>query len=166
MPRRPEHSYEDLLAESVADSLLDGADAIAAEHGAPPDMDAPSEREKVRLWGRSDPAVDYDALVEALTTTGVPPEMMATMQVSRYAKSHPELVQAYAQPVQDRALAERLAAIAEYPFKLALYDQLDPRNRVKEAERLDRELAKQRGTTRTETEAPVQASASAETGGY
>ena len=147
MPRRSDAStsYEQTLVSTVADDLISSADRHAASMGAPPNTTSASDRERVRLWGRTDPKAPYDQVFQMLTTTGVPPEMMEQMQIGRFAKSHPELVQAYSQPTQDTALAARLADLAEYPFRIALFDHLDPEGRVKEAERLQREYQKQQG---------------------
>lgn len=137
-PRNASTSYEQTLVSTVAEDIVTTAERHAASMGAPPNTQATSDKERVRLWGRTDPAAPYDTVFQTLTTTGVPPEMMQQMQISRFTQSHPELVAAYSQPTQDTALADRLAQIAEYPFKIPLYDHLDPKGRVAEADRIQK----------------------------
>lgn len=139
-----DRSYEDRLTDLLADDIVSTSDAIAMDRGAPPDTVSPSDREKVRLWNRIDPAVDHARLLEMLQTTGVPPEVMQTLQIGRFAKSHPQLVQAYSQPTQDPTLADRLARLAAAPFRIPLWDSLDPKDRVREAQRIAR-LADRQG---------------------
>lgn len=139
MPRKSNVApYEDRLTEAVADDIRLSADTIASNQGPPPNTRRTSDARKLTLWGLADPGVDHAQMVQTLMTTGVPSEQMQTLRLAQFSKSHPDLIMAYGQPVADPALAERLATIAEYPYRLAVYDGLEPKERVTEAERLTR----------------------------
>lgn len=138
MKKKPStRGYEDMLIESVADEIMQSGDSAAADHGPPPDTSAPSERRKVQLWGQSDPNVDVPTLTEQLQTTGVPPDQLKMLQI---ATVRPDLAPLYGQPIPDPQVAEVLAKLAEYPFRVTIFDHpgLGPKERVAEAERLDR----------------------------
>lgn len=139
MSSRTSASYEDRLIESVSNDLLASADTLATDQGPPPDMDSPSEREKVRLWWRQDPSLQDEQQRQVfrsmLRTTGVPQEALPTLILGQL---HPKLLPLYAEPVATDGQADLLVGLAEWPFRLGLYDHLDPKERVKEAARLSR----------------------------
>lgn len=138
MPARTD-SYEDRLIESIATDLIGQADVVASEQGPPPDSDAPSEREKVRLWWRTDPRLADEAqraaMHQMLKETGVPPELLQALLIG---KTKPDILQLYAEPVATDEQADLLVRLAEHPFRPGLYEHMDPKERVKEAQRLSR----------------------------
>jgi hypothetical protein len=134
MPRTTQ-SYEDLLASSLADEIITSADELARGQGGPADSKQPTSREELDIWGRTDPAVNYDAVLARLMQGGIPPE---EAQQFRLVQLYPQLAQAFAQPKSPQH-AETLARMAEYPFRHKTYEHLDPKDRVTYAERMDRE---------------------------
>ena len=133
MPRTT-HSYEDLLAESLASEIITGADELARGHGGPADSERPTSTDELKLWGRTDPGAPYDQVLGRLMAGGIPPE---EAQAFALVKRYPQLAQAFAQPASPRQ-AGTLARLATFPFRLALYEHLDPKDRVTYAERMDR----------------------------
>src|SRR6478672_1918579 len=116
MPRKtPTRGYEQLLIESVADAIMQAGDSAAADHGPPPESSAPSERRKVQLWGQRDPNVDVPSLTQQLQTTGVPQDQLKLLHI---ATVRPDLAPLYGQPIPDPQVADVLARLAEYPFRV------------------------------------------------
>lgn len=140
MPRtRTPESYEELLAETTADAIMADADVMAAESGPPPGKRL-SEAEEVRLWGVRDPSVDYATTLQTLLTQGFG-ETAGNLLV---VQENPGLLDAYANPAPTPEVAEALAVLAEYPFRLGLFDGYgDPEDRAAQANRIARAWEKQ-----------------------
>lgn len=144
--RRARLSAEELAQEDFNREFEAVFEALAAEQGKPPGASPVSEAKKLALWGQTDPHADYDALVEMLQTSGVPPEVAATLTLLQEHADNEELMAAFAQPTQDPDLADVLARMATHPFRTGfLLDIADPDDRVKEAERMDARWAKATG---------------------
>lgn len=134
----------------LRDEIERYADMVAADLGPAPGARQVSDAEKVRLWGQTDPRVDFDQLKMALMQGGLPPELLDEHgdRALAIVKSHPEIAQMYAQPLDD-TMSTYLATLAEYPFRLSVLSQYaedDPEGMVKEAERLDGLWQKQQGS--------------------
>lgn len=136
----PEGTSElDHVAVSFADELERLAQASAAGQGQPVGTRKTSDAEAVKHWGITDPNVEYDQILQQLQTTGLPPEMLDPEKGLLLFREQPDLAQWYGQPVQDPALADRMARIAEHPFRMGLLMDIDdPDEQVREANRLDR----------------------------
>jgi hypothetical protein len=137
MPRRPAlpqlASMEDRVAASWLEDAEKVAARIAAEEGDAPGTQKKGDAELVKLWGTQDRRVDPDLLRQRMSTTGLGEEAM-TMTI---AEEWPEIVDLYAQPVEDPLLLEQLLILAEYPFRRSVYEDIDdPEEQVKEAERI------------------------------
>ena len=134
MPRSTK-SQEDLLVSMMADEIITSADEMARGSGGPAGSEQPTSREELDIWGRTDPAVNYDVLLQRLMSGGIPPE---EAQQFKLVQVYPQLAPAFEQPKSPQH-AETLARMAEYPFRHTLYEHLDPKDRVTYAERLDRD---------------------------
>jgi hypothetical protein len=136
MPRLPKPTYksvEDRVAASVLEDMEQIAARIAAEEGDAPGSRTVGDAELVKLWGTTDPRADPDILRERLATTGLGDEA----QQMKIAEEWPELVELYAQPVADPEILEQLVALAQYPYRRSVYEDIDdPEEQVKEAERI------------------------------
>ena len=136
-------SADERVQAEISEEIERFATLIAAEWGPAPGASLVPEDDEVELWGQRDPLVDYDALFQTLTTTGVTDPAMLdpeNPQGLAIAKTAPEVAQLLAQPVDDPALAASLATLAEFPQRvpiLAPYEQ-DPEGGVKKAQSLDR----------------------------
>lgn len=139
--------------ERVAAAWLKEAEEIgrriAADLGAPADADKIGEKEALRLWALADPGVDYEALYEQLAGGGLPPEMVKSLAI---VAEHPDLEPLYTDlaahaeqsGVAVEELADQLARLAEYPFRLGLIEHLDDEaERAGLAEHYDRAWQKQ-----------------------
>lgn len=137
-------SLLDRVALSFADDLERLAQAAAAEQGQPIGTRKASHAEAVKQWGINDPQVEdnYDAFLDMLKTTGLPPEMLdpESPQCLMVIKEDPDLAQWYGQPIADPALAARYATLAEWPFRRGLLmDEDDPDEQVRLANAYDRD---------------------------
>lgn len=139
MPRQtaPESDIE-IAQREIQEEIEQAIAALAADTGPAPRAVRLSDAEKVEMWGRSDPKVDYGQLLQQLMATGLPPEMLDPDTGLAIFKRHPEMAQLYGQPVAPE-VADPLARLAEYPLRLSLLEHLedDPKARVEEANRLD-----------------------------
>lgn len=132
-------SMIDRVAMSFADDLERLAQATAAEQGQPVGTRSMSDAEALKQWGIVDPKVNYDQILGMLQPTGLPPEMLDPEQGLMVFQEQPDLAQWYGQPVQDPALAQRMAVLAEYPFRMGLLMDIDdPDEQVRESDRLHR----------------------------
>ncbi len=149
----PRTKPSDTTAESQAlqnfnDHFDQATERTAASMGRPLGAKDVGDAEKVRLWGASDPKVDPAQIVAQLLTTGVDPSLLDpnNLQALAVAKAAPDLAPLYGQPTEDDELAQILAAFAAHPFRHALLAGLiDPEDRVKESDRLQRAWEKQHG---------------------
>lgn len=137
-------SMVDRVAVSFADDLERLAQAAAADQGQPVGTRNVSDAEALRQWAYADPQADYDAILGQLQTTGLPPELLDPDHGLTIFKEQPDLAQWYGQPVQDPALADRMARIAEHPFRMGLLMDIDdPDEQVRESNRLHRAWSRQ-----------------------
>lgn len=143
MPRQPAlRSYEDRLDQLIMDSIDESVDRYATEQ-APADTRTPSDAEQVAQWGTTDPNADYDAIYTRLLSGGMPPEEAQGLELVRQI---PETVAVFADPMAVAesqnlplsAVADVAARFAEHPFRPRLFLHLDPKDRVKEAQRINR----------------------------
>lgn len=132
----PIDSSEERLADEFMAELEKVAARVAAEEGTPPSARL-SEREAATYWGLRDPLVDPEQFRDMLVTRGIPPEALRHL---RLARTYPDLLEAYQQPVQDPELAEQLATLAEYPYRAPLvFDHSDDdEERIARSDALDR----------------------------
>ena len=135
MPRQPARTYDEILVDEVANGILLSADKSALSIGGPAGSEHPTSKQEIAVWGRTDPSVDYHALLVKLLTTGIAPE---EAQALKFVQLHPETATAFTQP-QPPALADSLARHAEYPYRYETYAHLDPEDRVSYTTRLNRE---------------------------
>lgn len=143
----PSRSAEEQMMAELADEIERVSDAIAAEMGPAPEVENLSTAQEIDFWGRRDPLVDYDTLVQVLQTSGVSPEMMdpKNKQGLAIAKVAPQLAPLYTQPVQDPALAHQLATLAEWPMRYGFFANKTEQEMVQIAKRLDAAWAKKNG---------------------
>lgn len=124
----------------VSDEIDKAVAVIVADLGAAPGASHVSDKDKVRLWGQTDPKVNFDQIKAALMQGGLPPEMLDehSDQALAVVKANPEIAQMYGQQLDDR-MATIMATIAEYPLRLSILEQYedDPDAAVAEAERID-----------------------------
>lgn len=132
--------------------------SIAQGQGQPLDTTAVSNPRKAALWGLADPRVDPTTFKAQLMQQGFQPQDLQSMLI---VQNHPELAEVYGQPVQDPAAADDLTTLAQYPFRLGMYHEIqDPNERVAEAERIHRDWLKSNGKA-DEPPAPAEADPSA-----
>lgn len=134
MPKLTPRSYEDALDDLVIGQIDASVEKYLSDQGGPAGTRQPSEAEQTRRWGLADTTVDRAALAARLLAGGLAPEEAEQLEIVRQV---PELAAAYTQPV-DSQTADVLARLAAYPFRPSLYLHLDPDDRVKEADRLER----------------------------
>lgn len=159
--RQAPRSIDSEAERRFQDSFDTVMDELSRRQQQPPDTDRVSEPRKARLWGLTDPRVDFDQFKQTLMTTGFQGPDLESMLI---IQEHPDLAEVYGQPVQDPDMADELTALAESPFRLGTYRHiLDPDERTREAERIHRLHLKQRGVTVTE---PDEEEAEPVMGGY
>lgn len=138
MPRR-RRSVEE-TAQSEFDREFEAVlERLAAEQGPAPGVRAVSRPREVRDWGTEDRSVDPAALAQRLMAGGLAPEEATALEVVKDNADNEELLAAYTQPTEDYLLADTLARLARYPYRLAILATIDdPEERVAKAESLDR----------------------------
>lgn len=148
MMRRPPqpNSIEDEARQEAEDEMEASIAEIALELGPAPGAMPLSDARKVKLWGQKDPSVDFEAMRQALMSTGLNPSLMdphgdESLAVFQEMADRPDFQQfqaMYAEPL-DEQLATTLTTIAEYPFRLSLLADLedDPKAMVAEANRIN-----------------------------
>ncbi len=144
MPRRrpaPE-SAEDKAVREVDAEDEDAQNRIALQAGPPPDSDRLSEKDEDDAWAQMDPSVDFEQVATMLLKQGVPQEMAQRFLI---VKLRPDdgWLEALTQPTQDAEMANQLAKMAQYPFRLSVLDTYDdPEQQTRKAEQLDRRYQK------------------------
>lgn len=142
-------SFEEQVSASFLEDLEKVASRIAGEDGDPPGADRVGDADAVRLWGQMDPQVDHDRLLTDLMTTGVAPEVVQNLAIT---KTRPEWAELYTQPTEDSELAGQLAVMAAHPFRAALVldYSAEPEEQVKRAEHIHRLWEKQNAAQEAE----------------
>jgi hypothetical protein len=152
-PRRavPESAEDRALREVEAeDDAILKAQALTA--GSPPDMQRQSESDEDTAWEYEDRTVDYDQMAPALTTQGLPQEVVQRLLITRL---RPEWAPLYVQPTQSAEMADMLLRAAQYPFRLSFLEDFDDYDEmVQKAESMDRR-AQKRHTQRQEQAAQM-----------
>jgi hypothetical protein len=137
--RHAPRSVAEQADEEIKTEITDLVSQIAAEEGPAPHAQYVSDEHEVKLWGQMDPSVDHETLVQQLMQGAVPPERVDPngAQPLALVTHHPETAQLFTQPL-DQEMAQMVATLAEYPFRLSLLAPYtdDPEASVKKADRL------------------------------
>jgi hypothetical protein len=156
-------SPEEQAQTEVLSELERAVQALAAEWGPAPGAKNVSTRREVTLWGQRDPKVDFESLKQQLMATGLgqTPDLLDPEGDGALAviQEHPDMAPLFMEPVAED-VADVLATLAEFPFRLAILLDLedDPEAMVAKAESLDRAWMKEMG--RTEMDGTVTEAAS------
>lgn len=143
MPRRtaPE-TAEDRAIREVSDEDENAMRTLALEAGPPPDSSRLSEADEDAAWEQMDPNVDHEQLATMLMTQGLPPELAQQLLIVKLRRDE-DWMGALTKPTQDAELANQLAKLARYPFRLSVIDGYDdPDEQVRKANAVDRRYQK------------------------
>lgn len=142
-PETPEdRAIRELLTEDDANIA-----AIAAESGPPAGASRLSESEEDTAWETMDPLVDDEQFATALMTQGLPPEIAQQLLIVQMHQGDQETQQAWlqalTQPTNDAEQANLLVKVAKWPFRQAVYGDLDdPDQQVAKADQMHRRYQK------------------------
>lgn len=137
MPRTtPSRSIAEQIQEELHAEIADLVSQIAAEEGPAPRAQYVSDEHEVEMWGRQDPKVDHDTLVQQLQQGAVPPHLLDPTGDAALAliTASPEAAALFHEPL-DQEMATLVATLAEYPLRLSLLAPYtdDPEASVKKA---------------------------------
>lgn len=126
--------FRERLAQSWADDMEEMAQKAADAEGQPMSTKRVGDVRAVRLYGLKDKKVDPETMLQAMTTTGMPPEILdpENPQCMLIIKEQPQLAKYYAKPAKTPEAAQTLVEWAQYPFAYGLVMGIDdPNERVR-----------------------------------
>jgi hypothetical protein len=165
MPRTPKRSAEEQMRVELAEEVKRIGAAVAAELGPAPGVERISDAEEVRQWGIRDPLVDFDALVETLSTTGITnPALLDPANkadglalVKVIGEDQMEEVAATLSQPMEPPLAVTWATLCEFPMRLVILSEYedDPEGAVAKANALDKAWTKSQLSVVPSEDTPV-----------
>lgn len=136
--RITQESAEDRALRELDEEDTGTIESLAREAGPPPDSEKLSDRDEDEAWEATDPQVDHEQMATMLMTQGLPPELAQQLLIVKL-RPDDDWMSVLTRPTQDAELANQIARVAKYPFRLSLFDGIeDPDEQVRKSNHLDK----------------------------